>query len=260
MSVIGRGYEAGIQALAERCSAQISDFRRDHPSDETPCIELFRLALVEHNQEAWESLYHTYYPLVTRWVCFHPGFRITGEDVDYFANQAFARFWLYGAQRASAGCFKRIADYLQYLKRCVWSAIEDELRWIRKDALGEVYRTNDSDASRVVNIPEFNLSTDDRGSGSFEQRIESEASLQKLRRLLWDVLLDENESLVAEAIWQHGLSPQQVHRRYPSRFADEAEVSQIRRNILRRLTRRLMNDAKATELRQELEELLRDGF
>lgn len=258
--MISRGHEAGIQILAERCSAQISDFRRDHPSDETPCIELFRLALIEHNQEAWESLYHTYYPLVTRWVSFHPGFRLTGEDVDYFANQAFARFWRYGAQRASAGCFRRIADYLQYLKRCAWSAIEDELRWIRKDALGEIHRTNDSDASEAVNIPEFTLAaSDDRGAESFEQQIGNEASLKKLRRLLCDVLTNEDESLVAEATWQQGLSPRQIHTRYPGRFADESEVSQIRRNILRRLTRRLMNDAGAAELRQELEELLRDS-
>lgn len=245
-----------VRELAESCSRQLSSFRNNQLSNDLPCVELLRLALVEHNQQAWEAIYNIYYPLVMRWVCVHPGFRITGEDADYFANQAFSRFWWYGARRARAGCFGKVADYLQYLKRCVGSAIEDELRWIRKDALGGIHRTGDfgesDDAEKAV-PDETVLATNEHST--LESDMATNMLFKELWALLYQSLSNEVERIVAECTWQHDLAPRQIYRLYPDRFADESEVSQIRRNIVRRLSRRLMNDTGVKPLRQELENL-----
>lgn len=249
-----------IQQLAELCSAQVSDFRNNRPCDERPCLELFRLALIERNQEAWDAIYNIHYPQVVRWVHTHPHFRITGEDADYFANQAFSRLWQYGSRHACAGHFNAVADYMQYLKRCTWSAIEDELRRSQKDALWHLVEINDSaddgESDGMMGFDEVALALHDRTS--VEVVVESEAILSDLWELLRQTLEGERERIVAEEMWEYGLAPRQIYARHPDRFADENEVSQIRRNIVRRLNRRLNNDAKVGQLRQELEYLFRE--
>ncbi|BCX04015.1 MAG: hypothetical protein KatS3mg053_1953 [Candidatus Roseilinea sp.] len=249
-----------IQQLAELCSAQVSDFRNNRPCDERPCLELFRLALIEHNQEAWAAVYNIHYPQVMRWVHTHPHFCITGEDADYFANQAFSRLWQYGSRHACAGHFNAVADYMQYLKRCTWSAIEDELRRSQKDALWHLVEVNDStednESDNVMGFDEAALALHDRVS--VEAVVESEVILRALWELLRQTLEGERERIVAEEMWEYGLAPRQIYARHPDRFSDENEVSQIRRNIVRRLNRRLTNDAKVGQLRQELEYLFRE--
>ncbi len=251
---------SSIQQLAELCSAQVSDFRNNRPSDERPCLELFRLALIERNQEAWEAIYHIHFPQVVRWVHNHPHFRITGEDADYFANQAFSRLWQYGTRHACAGHFNAVADYMQYLKRCTWSAIEDELRRSQKDALWHLVEVNDSpddgESDGMMGFDEVALALHDRTS--VEAMVESEVILNDLRELLRQTLEGESERIVAEEMWEYGLAPRQIYARHPDRFSGENEVSQIRRNIVRRLNRRLTNDAKSGQLRRELESLFRE--
>ncbi|MCS6848642.1 MAG: hypothetical protein RMN52_13130 [Anaerolineae bacterium] len=249
-----------IQQLAKLCSAQVSDFRNNRACDERPCLELFRLALIERNQEAWEAIYNIHYPQVVRWVHTHPHFRITGEDADYFANQAFSRLWQYGTRHACAGHFNAVADYMQYLKRCTWSAIEDELRRSQKDALWHLVElgdsTDDNESDGMMGLDEAALALHNRVS--VEAMVENEAILNDLWELLRQTLEGERERIVAEEMWEYGLAPRQIYARHPDRFADENEVSQIRRNIVRRLNRRLTNDAKVGQLRQELEYLFRE--
>lgn len=252
-----------VQQLIERCSAQVDDFRNNRPSDERPCLELFRLALIEHNQEAWDAIYNIHQAQVTRWVHSHPRFRFTGEDASYFVNQAFCRLWKYGARHAHAGHFNAVADYLQYLKRCTWSAIEDELRRSQKDALWHLVEAAESaDANdngfdgAEMGLSEAAVALHDRAS--VEKIVEHEMVLSDLRELLRQTLEGERERLVAEEMWEYGLAPRQVYARHPDKFTDENEISQIRRNIVRRLNRRLTNDARSGQLRQELEHLLRE--
>lgn len=253
-------YEANaIQRLAELCSAQVSDFREDdRPRDEQPCLELLRLALVERDQEAWDALYKIHYPQVLRWVHTHPHFRVTGEDADYFANQAFSRLWQYGERHASAGRFKTVADYMQYLKRCTWSAIEDELRRSRKDALWHWAEVNDSavdgENDDMMGLDELAETPD---SASVEATVENAAILSDLWALLGQIIEGERERIVTKEMWEEGLEPRQIYARHPDLFMNEDAVSQIRRNIVRRLNRKLINDARAGLLRQELEHLFR---
>jgi hypothetical protein len=247
-----------IQRLAEMCGAQAGEFRGDdHLRDERPCLELLRLALVERNQEAWAAIYKIYYPQVLRWVHAHPHFRITGEDADYFANQAFSRLWQYGERHACAGRFGAVADYMQYLKRCTWSAIEDELRRGRKDALWHLAEmgdsTDDDESERMMDERVLEM----HDHIAVEAIVENTAILNHLWELLDQIIEGERERIVAKEMWEDGLEPRQIRARHPDCFVDENEVSQIRRNIVRRLNRKLVNDARAGLLRQELEHLFR---
>jgi len=250
-----------IQRLMERCRAQMDDFRNNRPSDEQPCLELFRLALTENNQAAWEAIYSIYQAQVVRWVQSHPHFHFTGEDAGYFVNQAFWRLWKYGARHACAGRFNTLADYLQYLKRCAASVITDELRRGRRDALLHLAEADEpADADREGSddsamSPDW-VSATLRDRAPLEEEVENEIVLAGLWELLRQVLNGERERLVAEEMWEYGLSPRQVCARHPDKFASEEEIGQIRRNIVRRLNRQLTNSARHQQLRRELRHLL----
>jgi hypothetical protein len=247
-----------VQRLTERCRAQMDDFHSDRPSDEQPCLELFRLALIEGDQTAWEAIYDLYRTQVMRWVQNHPRFYFTGEEAGYFVNQAFWRLWKYGARHARAGRFGTVADYLQYLKRCAASVITDELRRGRSDALSRLIELAgaDDDDSGGPAVPPGQAGALLHDRPPLEEEVEREIVLSDLWALLRQVLDGERERLLAEEIWGYGLSPQQVYALHPDQFADEEEVSQIRRNIVRRLNRQLTNSAQHQRLRDALRHLL----
>lgn len=248
-----------IEQLVNECIIQTNEFHHNRPSDDQPCLELFRRALIEHDQEAWSAIYNLHYNQVMRWVYTHPRFRFTGENANIFANQAFARLWQYGSRHAKEGRFNTVAEYMQYLKRCTWSAIEDELRRSQKDALWYLVELNSPSDGSEPSDEGWDFET--LGASLLEEDVpmeavvEREALMQELWELLRQSLVDGRERIVAEEIWEYGLAPRQIYARHPDMFANEGEVGQVRRNILRRLNRRLMNDGQAGMLREEFERL-----
>lgn len=250
------------EQLLSACIIQMNEFHHNRPSDDRPCLELFRRALIEHDQEAWSAIYNLHHDQVMRWVYAHPRFRFTGEDASVFANQAFARLWQYGRRHAEAGRFNAVAEYMQYLKRCTWSAIEDELRRIQKDALWHQVELDSLSDGGELNDEGWDFETLGiwlRGEDvPMEVVVEREAVMQELWELLKRSLVDGREHVVAEEIWEYGLTPRQIYVRYPDMFANEGEVRQVRRNILKRLIRRLMRGGRASILWKELECLLNE--
>jgi hypothetical protein len=55
--------------------------------------ELFRRALAERDEAAWEYLYSHYHSLVKHWVRHSAAFVGSGETGDALVGEAFARFW-----------------------------------------------------------------------------------------------------------------------------------------------------------------------
>ena len=106
-----------------------------------------------------------------------------------------------------------------------------------------------------MGLDELDRETPD--SASVEATVENAAILSDLWELLGQIIEGERERIVAKEMWEEGLEPPQIYARHPDLFVDEDEVRQIRRNIVRRLDRKLTNDARAGLLRQELEHLFR---
>jgi hypothetical protein len=72
---------------------------------------------------------------------------------------------------------------------------------------------------------------------------------------VWETLAElvqnETEHRVAELTWVYDLKPRQIQAAYPTQFASAAEVSQIKKNILKRLQR---NEILMERLRALLED------
>lgn len=216
--------ELGRQTLADlsrRCREETDRFfaRRSH--DPNFCFELFRRALVDRSDMAWRLLFSQYRPLVASWVERQPAFPMTGEDVDYFINGAFARLMRAITPDSFAG-FENLKSILGYLQLCVVSEVNDHAR---------AQRDTETLSLEQINIAGY----------SAEDDVEQMALEDAERSELWSVIRssanDDTELMVLYASYVLGIKPRQLVERYPERFDSVQRVYRIKENVLARLKR-----------------------
>jgi hypothetical protein len=212
-----------VPQLAKRCQAETERYKQTRQSDQTPCYELFRLALSEGDEAAWAAIYEQYHGLVSHWVFSYSRFSDTQEEVSFFVNEAFTRMWRYGSRPNIAPQLNGLDKCLSYLKLCVGSAIEDDLRRRKKDALAAAVPFQDHEVPLL--------------SDGFPTN--HEPLLSELSQVLAEIIQDERERLVAEESWTYDLAPRQIRARHPEGFTTVEEINQIKRNLIKRLRRKL---------------------
>ena len=222
-----------LAGVAHRCARETQLFFQDRRSDPRYCFELFRRAIAERDQRAWELVYAQYCPLVAGWVKRHSAFPDSGEEPQYFVNRAFEKMW--GALTPEKfGHFMSLRSLLRYLQMCVHSAILDQVRLAEQ---------------AVVAVQPEALATGRTTDGV----IVEDLALERLRRQeLWRAidsrLSDEQERQVVYGSFVLALKPRDICARFRDSFRDVREVYRVKERVLARLRR----DA-------ELEKLFRDA-
>jgi hypothetical protein len=208
-----------LAALIRRCLAESERFYHNQPHDTSFAHELFRRALVECNEVAWEYIYTHYSPLVESWVRRCGAFSSSGESSEYFVGAAFTRFW-----RAISGRFEQfptLASLLHYLQLCAGSVVIDSVRtqsWaemLPEEAItfGHTPQTSpDEEAMQRVNCEEF-----------------------------WSYinaqLNNEAERVVVFRTFVLGMKPGDIYDGCQDLFQNINDVYNVKRNVLGRLSR-----------------------
>lgn len=208
--------------LARDCAQETSRFFRDQNYDPRYCFELFRKAILERDQFAWDAVFAQYGPLVSRWVQQHSRFEATGEEVQYFVNRAFEKIWVALAPEKFQA-FTELGPLLRYLKMCVHSVISD---YGRSQELAELLSLAEESAVEIAD-----------SSPSLEEK-----ALERTDRLkFWEAvnlrLQDEKERRVVYDSFVLGLKPRQVFERMSGLFASIDEIYLVKQNVLARLRR-----------------------
>jgi DNA-directed RNA polymerase specialized sigma24 family protein len=197
----------------------------DHPPNDTYSLELFRRAIFDQDQAAWQAIYIEYQALVSFWIKQHSHFDSAREEATFLVNEVFARFWYTVSLHKDKFQFNALAPLLSYLKACVHSAIEDEWRrqqrWPRDNLtwgkISEIF---------LADTPP-----------SPEARAIGQVAVEALTRAIISRLQGEEEKVVAALSWTYGLRPSEIQARRPDLFPDVRRVYQVKRNILNRLQR-----------------------
>jgi hypothetical protein len=192
-----------IDELARRCAEETEKFARRTPSDDLFCFELLRRALADGASEAFTRIYQIYERRVLGWVLGHGRFQQTGEEATYFVSSAWSAFYFRMRGPAFAG-FAGLAPALAYLKVCVHTEIMQHLRAQRGPGTLPLGATLDP------------AHTPDLGSG---------AATQEIWRRIVMLLPDEQDQLLARAMFVEGRPPRQIVAAYPGRWHDERAVS-----------------------------------
>ena len=77
-----------VADLAHRCAEETQHYLQQQSHDPRYCFELFRRAVEDRDQVAWEIICVQYEPLVAGWVTKHRGFEATGEEVQYLDRKS----------------------------------------------------------------------------------------------------------------------------------------------------------------------------
>src|SRR5947209_13314195 len=116
-----------LSDLARSCREETARFLRHEDSRDEFCFELFRRAICDRIQPAWDAVFSQYRGMVLAWVRRHPMASATHEEDEYWVNRTFDRFWsAVGPERF--GAFHSMAAILRYLKLCTHSLLLDEAR------------------------------------------------------------------------------------------------------------------------------------
>jgi hypothetical protein len=224
-----------LSELSRLCAEETNKYYNQQAHDPRYCFELFRRAISDASEQAWERVYSVYQSLVTRWVRRHPSFVAVEEEAQYFVNRAFEKMWsAVTAEKWSN--FPDLAALLRYLQMCVNGVIVDFGR--QKELAKEL-----SQLDVVESSPE---------PAALESAVERGITAAESRRAIWQTvsrqLKDEQEQRLIYGSFVLALKPRELVARYPETFVDANEVYRVKENVLNRLRRSV-----------ELNELLREG-
>lgn len=210
----------GLAALARRCAAESERFYRNLPYDTQYAYELFRRALVERDELAWEQVYLQYGTLVDSWVRRCGAFAGCGESSEYFVSAAFTKFWRAMTPERFAS-FPTLATLLHYLQLCTSSVVIDS---VRAQSWAEMVP---DDALPESQVPHYSPD---------EQALE-QVQRGEFWRMINGLLHDDAERAVVVGSYVLGLRPGEILSQHPTLFASIAEVYNVKRNVLARLGR-----------------------
>ncbi|MFN2197706.1 MAG: RNA polymerase sigma factor [Anaerolineales bacterium] len=212
-----------LSGLRHRCAVESDRFFRRQAYDPRYCYELFRRAVLEQDEHAWELLYVQYQPLVTGWIERNSLFYDTGESAEYFVNRAFEKMW----SAISPEKFSRFPDLksiLRYLQMCVHSVVVDHARASeRTDVLEEEGEERLTEQEIDARDPEA-IALQLQNHHALWQAVE-----QRLK--------DNRERCVVYGSYVLGMKPSEVQELYQAVFADVREVYAVKDNLLARLRR-----------------------
>lgn len=214
--MMNRYAQASVSELAERCQEETIRFLNEELGPVGSCFELFRRAVVENCQAAWEAVHAQYRDQMLRWAGDCSGAPYEAEDL---VQRAFEKF-LKAVKQDTFARFAGIGSVLAYLRRCVISVHIDHWRKAERERLALA-------ALRADNPPQA-VSPED---AALECVVNQECAER-----IYSRLKDEQERLVVYLNLELGLKPKEIVRLRPAEFPTERDVYRVRERVVRRLS------------------------
>ncbi len=222
--------QLSLEAIAAGCRGEA---QRSRSEELGYCFELFRRALEQAEQAAWNAVARQYQRLVLEWV--YAARRSNDEiaDPEELAHEAFERFWrtLAGRCNPLVARFPHVGALLKYLQQCAVTTVLDQRRRALRQTRLNARVESATQAGALSPGPEDEAVA----------RIDQAALLARVRTWVAAEVSDPDEQLVLQASYTDDLSPIEIVARYPERFTDAATVRQIKERVLRRARRALLD-------------------
>jgi DNA-directed RNA polymerase specialized sigma24 family protein len=209
-----------LPTLIVRCAGESERFYRGHPYDSRFAFELFRRALMDRDEAAWEYVYTHYSPLVESWVRRCGAFAGSGETGEFFVVAAFTKFWRAVTPERFV-TFETVAALLHYLQLCAGSVVIDS---VRAQSWAEM-------------LPEEALPATQTPVVSPDEQALDRVSRLEFWRFIEGQLTGEAERAVVVGSFLLGMKPAEIYQECPDLFESIADVYNAKRNVLSRLAR-----------------------
>lgn len=218
-------HTAPIALIAKRCEEETERFRRERASDSRFCFELFRRAVLDRGDQAWELILSAYRAQVLSWVRRHPAYPSLRDDAQDLADLAFERMWVALTPEKFRASATDLRAVLTYLQMCVNSVVQDRVRADRR------------------RDHEVDIDAEDRLETEAGPTIDpADEALDNVRsQMLWREiqarLQDDRERIAMHESFLLGLKPQEIQARHPAAFREVVDVYRAKQNVILRLRR-----------------------
>lgn len=209
-----------LPVLAQHSAAESEHFYRGRPYNTGFAYELFRRALAERDEQAWEYVFLHYGPLVESWVRRSGAFAGCGESSEFFVGAAFTKFWRAMSPERFA-TFPTLAALLHYLQLCTSSVVIDS---VRTQSWSEMVSDDALTPGQTPHVSPDEQALERVQRGEFWREIE-------------ELLNDDAERAVVVGSFVLGLKPGEIYDKRPDLFGCVNDVYNVKRNVLSRLSR-----------------------
>ena len=218
-----------VDDLAQKCAQETNLYLTHQDSDSSYCFELFRRAVSERDDSAWNALVTQYKPLVEKWVRKwvdkHPGFSIASTEEEDFIAEALERFWKYFTSEKFSKS-QSLDAVLKYLKLCVHGATSDIWRKMHREQFDQ-----------PLEGPEEDTESGRAEPGEPDPTPEDILQNHEFWQLIRTRLKDKKEETLVYAWFGLNLSPREIMAEYSDVFRDIQEIYQCKANVWARLER-----------------------
>lgn len=215
-----------VSELTAECKRQSQRYRHQLSRELHYCLELFRRAFEEKDDDACSALYDIYLGLVHHWVRSHPSFPNLDKPLEFVVVDSIGNFFL-AMRKQMDWQYNSVIALLSYWKKCVNSVIVDELR---KKQVTTISLDNVTNAKMTPDM--------DRNLNAAE-----------IWHQVEKVITDEKERLLARLIFLQDLKPAQIVAHHSNIWPD-AQAIRIDRQ---RIKRRLFNDSTLRQFLDRIE-------
>lgn len=202
--------------LADQCSLELVKRRRKEPADDSYCLEIFRRAIVERDEEAWTVLQGCFSETIRIWIRSHTHSKMAllRDSEENYVAQAFSRFWVsVHKQRTEFGTLNAALSYLKATLNGIF---------------GDLMRAHLR--SQEVPFPEQDSPEEPAAEQSGDE-------LDEIWNTILGLLKDDRERRVMQLRYYYGLKPRYIVKLFPQEFSSEKEICRICSNIIERLRR-----------------------
>jgi len=220
-----------LDALAKECAEETRLFYESQYDDSLHCFELFRRAICDKSNEAYEKICEHYIPLIKKyWVAPHLKHEMGKElDFGFDALEKLRKAFDPDKDPDKFDKFQNnIKPLMAYLKMCVNSVIVDQIRMERRHNREVPIEGRENRIKDSTKTPEENMENEEKRR-SFWAKIEVH-------------LHDDKDKIVVDGLFKLGLKPRDIYEIYkPSKdtnkisFTDVDEIYRIKQNIIARL-------------------------
>lgn len=208
--------------LRADCASQMERFRQERSNDPTPCLLLFRKAILHRDPVAWEALVAVYRPHVQRWIR-RRGFAADAGHLDELVQESLVRFWRAFTPEQLAHAHS-LAEILRYWQDCAGSAYLD---WLRRgrNAPASLDEADGEPLPKTL-VPD-----------TLQRDLVQAEARGRLWQLVAEQCQDEADRIVAHRIFVEGQKPRDVFREDAAHFESIDQVYKRLRNLKDRLRR-----------------------
>lgn len=223
-----------LSELIDQCRAQTELFVRQETSDSRYCFEIWRRAIVDKDEAAWNAVMQQYGSFVRRWIsqrlARHPFLQFEEEVL---ANGVFINFFRFVSPEKFE-TFQNLAGVLQYLKMCCGTIVADALRDHQARTLDV---SLDVGYSSADGSSEEGLSYADRlkAEEDLEETVQVKTDRKVFWNTIWENLPDPADRVLVYLRYILDMPPREISQQYPQYFPDVQQVYRRNKNLLWRL-------------------------